>query len=133
MLYPAAWEPSGRGLPVPGADRGGADGAGPAAQTSSPTGWPCSCRASRRGPPALFTPAVVSDAADGHVAHLHGLNASRAWGWRRLAESLPGGDPRVGRAERRRAPTRRRRSRTWSGDDYMVEHWLAAYAVLMLS
>ncbi len=84
-------------------------------------------------PSALFTPAVVSDSSDGQIAHLHGLNASRAWCWRRLAEELPDDDPRTGAAL----------SSMWrhadaalphvTGDDYMVEHWLAAYAVLLLS
>ena len=49
-------------------------------------------------PAALFTPAVVSDVSDGQIAHLHGLNASRAWCWRRLAESLSAGDPRAAAA-----------------------------------
>src|ERR1039458_2743485 len=34
-------------------------------------------------PASLFTPAIVSDAADGQIAHLHGLNLSRAWCWSR--------------------------------------------------
>ena len=51
-------------------------------------------------PAALFTPAVVTDSSDGYIAHLRGLNLSRAWCWRRLAESLPAGDPRVPVCER---------------------------------
>jgi TctA family transporter len=84
-------------------------------------------------PRALFTPAVVSDARDGHIAHLHGLNASRAWCWRRLAEALPPDDPRVGAA--RDAMVRHAAAALPHavGDDYMVDHWLAAYAVLLLS
>jgi len=84
-------------------------------------------------PAALFTPALVSDSSDGQIAHLHGLNASRAWCWRRLAESLPAGDPRIDRAL---AAARRHAEAALPhvvGDDYMVEHWLAAYAVLLLS
>jgi len=84
-------------------------------------------------PATLFTPAVVSDPADGQIAHLHGLNASRAWCWRRIAESLPAGDPRVARAV---AAARTHAGAALPhvvGDDYMVEHWLACYAVLMLS
>ena len=46
-------------------------------------------------PTALFTPAVVTDSSDGYIAHLRGLNLSRAWCWRRLAETLPADDPRV--------------------------------------
>jgi hypothetical protein len=87
-----------------------------------------------RGEPAtLFTPAIVSDPTDGHIAHLHGLNASRAWCWRRLAQALPDGDPRAlaaGRAARVHAEAALPHV---VGGDYMIEHWLAAYAVLMLT
>jgi Protein of unknown function (DUF2891) len=84
-------------------------------------------------PPALFTPAVVSDSSDGLIAHLHGLNASRAWCWRRLTESLPDGDPRVGPALQAARAHAEAALPHVIGDDYMVEHWLAAYAVLLLS
>ncbi len=84
-------------------------------------------------PAAIFTPAEVSDSADGHIAHLHGLNMSRAWCWRRLAESLPPGDPRIEPAVA--AATRHADAALPHvvGDHYMVEHWLAAYAVLLLT
>jgi hypothetical protein len=84
-------------------------------------------------PTSLFTPAVVSDASDGQIAHLHGLNASRAYCWRRIAESLPEGDLRIEPAV---AAARQHLAAALPhvvGDDYMVEHWLAAYAVLALS
>jgi Protein of unknown function (DUF2891) len=84
-------------------------------------------------PATLFTPAVVSDASDGQIAHLHGLNASRAYCWRRIAESLPDGDARIGPAL---ATARTHLDAALPhviGDDYMVEHWLAVYAVLALS
>jgi hypothetical protein len=84
-------------------------------------------------PAALFTPAVVSDASDGQIAHLHGLNASRAWCWRRLAEALPDGDPRVERALATARVHAEAALPHVAGDDYMVEHWLAAYAVLLLT
>ena len=76
---------------------------------------------------------MVSDPSDGQIAHLHGLNASRAWCWRRIAESLPAGDPRV---EPALAAARRHADAALPhvvGDHYMVEHWLAAYAVLLLT
>jgi hypothetical protein len=84
-------------------------------------------------PAALFTPAIVSDSSDGQIAHLHGLNLSRAWCWRRLAETLPADDPRV--------PVCVAAGRTHAeaalphvvADDYMVTHWLVAYAVLLFS
>ena len=84
-------------------------------------------------PATLFTPAVVSDASDGQIAHLHGLNASRAYCWRRIAEALPDGDARIGPAL---AAARTHLDAALPhviGVDYMVEHWLAVYAVLALS
>jgi hypothetical protein len=87
-----------------------------------------------RGEPAsLLRPVIVSDSSDGQIAHLHGLNASRAWCWRRLAETLPAGDSRIRTAV---AAARAHADAALPhvvGDDYAVEHWLAAYAVLMLS
>jgi hypothetical protein len=84
-------------------------------------------------PASLFTPAVVSDSSDGQIAHLHGLNLSRAWCWRRLAETLPADDPRVPvcvAAARIHAEVSLPHVVT---DHYMVTHWLAAYAVLLFS
>src|SRR5262249_30611681 len=84
-------------------------------------------------PTALFTPAVVSDASDPQIAHLHGLNASRAWCWRRIAEHLPADDPRSARAWEAADIHAEAARPNVAGEDYMVEHWLACYAVLMLS
>lgn len=86
-----------------------------------------------RKPATLFTPATVSDASEGQIAHLHGLNASRAWCWRRLAETLPAGDARVGVAIDAARTHLAAALPQVTGSDYMVEHWLAAYAVLALS
>jgi Protein of unknown function (DUF2891) len=84
-------------------------------------------------PTGLFAPAVVSDPTDGYIAHLHGLNLSRAWCFRRLAAALPASDPRVpemlAAAERHAAASLDEAV----GSDYAVEHWLVAYAVLYLS
>ena len=84
-------------------------------------------------PTAILTPAEVSDPTDGQIAHLHGLNISRAWAWMVLANALPDEDPR-------RAPmhdTAERHAATSMpfvlGSDYAVEHWLAVYATLLLS
>jgi Protein of unknown function (DUF2891) len=84
-------------------------------------------------PATLFTPAVVSDASDGQIAHLHGLNASRAYCWRRIAESLPDGDLRIEPALTAAREHLASALPHVVGDHYMVEHWLAAYAVLALS
>jgi hypothetical protein len=84
-------------------------------------------------PASLFTPVAVPDDADGYVAHLHGLNASRAWCWRRLAETLPDGDPRVAAVVSAARAHAKAALPYVTGDDYMIGHWLASYAVLMLS
>jgi Protein of unknown function (DUF2891) len=84
-------------------------------------------------PAALFTPAEVSDPTDGHIAHLHGLNLSRAWCWRRLAEALPAGDERIGPMRAAAARHADVALPHTAGSHYMVEHWLAAYAVLLLT
>ncbi len=75
----------------------------------------------------------MSDASDGQIAHLHGLNLSRAWCWRRIAEALPPGDPRVAVAAATAGVHAAAGLPYVVGGDYMVEHWLAAYAVLLLS
>ena len=86
-----------------------------------------------RDPGPLFKPVVVSDSSDGQVGHLHGLNASRAWCWRRIAETLPDGDRRI-EAAVGAARTHAQATLPYVvGDDYAVEHWLVAYAVLMMS
>lgn len=84
-------------------------------------------------PASLFTPAVVSDATDGQIAHLHGLNASRAWCWRRIAGVLPAGDSRTGPALAAARAHAQAALPHVVGGDYIVEHWLACYAVLLLS
>jgi hypothetical protein len=84
-------------------------------------------------PATLFTPAIVSDSTDGYFAHLHGLNLSRAWCWRRLAAALGTADPRTAAmldaAERHTDAALAHAA----GSHYMVEHWLACYAVLLLT
>jgi hypothetical protein len=80
----------------------------------------------------LLTPAVVSDASDGQTAHLHGLNLSRAWCLGRLAAALPADDARVPLLRASAAEHAAAAMPHVSGSDYMVEHWLAAYALLHL-
>ena len=132
-IYPAAWEPSGHDFLSPALCE--AELMARILPESEFGFWLSMFLPGIAGgePAALFTPAVVSDPADGQIAHLHGLNASRAWCWRRIAESLPAGDPRIGPAV---AAARTHAGAALPhviGDDYTVEHWLACYAVLMLS
>jgi hypothetical protein len=131
--YPAAWEPSGSDFLSPALTE-----AQLMAHLLGPAEFPAwlerflpGIAASR--PEALFTPAIVSDASDGQIAHLHGLNLSRAACWWHIADALPDGDPRV--AVAREAAERHAEAAMphVAGDDYMVEHWLVTYAVLFLT
>lgn len=87
----------------------------------------------RSQPTTLFTPATVSDPTDGQGSHLHGLNLSRAWCFRLIGEALPVDDRR--RPILRDAVERHADAALGevAGSHYMVEHWLAAYALLYLS
>lgn len=90
-------------------------------------------RLSSGEPKSLFEPAVVSDASDGQLAHLHGLNLYRAFVWRHLCELLPVEDPRKPHLEAGIEAHAEASLSAVTGSDYMVEHWLAAYAMLYLS
>ncbi len=84
-------------------------------------------------PKSLFEPAFVSDSADGQQAHLHGLNLYRAFVWKHLHAILPANDPRRPHLEAGIEAHTRASLGAVTGSDYMVEHWLAAYAMLYLS
>lgn len=84
-----------------------------------------------REPATLFTPAIVSDRSDGKIAHLDGLNLSRAWCWRSIAQSWSTSDPRRGVAQQA-ASDHLGASLPHVAGDYMGEHWLATFALLAL-
>lgn len=84
-------------------------------------------------PAALFTPVSVIDPSDGLIAHLHGLNLHRAWCWHRIAHALPTSDDRIPTMlDTARAHTHASLAQA-IGSHYAVEHWLAYYALLLLS
>ena len=82
-------------------------------------------------PEALFSPARVSDRGDGKIAHLDGLNLSRAWCWRGIAWAVADNSPlrRVAEAASERHLAA---SLPHVTGDYMGEHWLASFALLAL-
>jgi hypothetical protein len=82
-------------------------------------------------PEALFAPVSVSDRSDGKIAHLDGLNLSRAWCWRSLATALPASDTRRLMMEQA-AELHLAAGLPHVTGDYMGEHWLASFAVLAL-
>lgn len=88
-------------------------------------------RLALRKPAALFTPARVSDRTDGKIAHLDGLNLSRAWCFRGIASALAEDDPARALCLEA-AETHFASALAHVSGDYMGEHWLATFAVLAL-
>jgi hypothetical protein len=88
-------------------------------------------RVAARQPATLFVPVSVSDRSDGKIAHLDGLNLSRAWCWRSIAAALREDDPRraiaLDSADRHLAA-----GLPHVAGEYAGEHWLATYALLAL-
>jgi hypothetical protein len=84
-------------------------------------------------PNSLLMPATVSDRSDPKLVHLDGLNLSRAWCMRSIAAALPPNDPaRKILAQAADAHAKDALVHVASGD-YAGEHWLASFAVYMLS
>jgi hypothetical protein len=89
-------------------------------------------RADQLQPAALFTPAVSPDRSDGKMAHLDGVNLSRAWCWREVAAALPM-DHSVRPIAEHAARTHLAAALPHVAGDYMGEHWLASFALLALT
>ncbi|HEU4821389.1 MAG TPA: DUF2891 family protein, partial [Qipengyuania sp.] len=86
-------------------------------------------RLAERQPATLFTPAIVSDRSDGKIAHLDGLNLSRAWCWRSIAPLLPEREAAVAVSA---ADLHLETALPHVAGDYMGEHWLASFALLAM-
>ena len=77
--------------------------------------------------------AVVTDREDGKLAHIDGLNLSRAWMLEGIAQGLPGNDPR------REALLAAAAAHAESGlegvtdEFYAGSHWLASFATYLYS
>ena len=86
-------------------------------------------RLAERMPATLFEPAFVSDRSDGKIAHLDGLNLSRAWCWREIARLLPTSEREVAEEA---ANEHLAAALPHVAGDYMGEHWLASFALMAL-
>ena len=84
----------------------------------------------KREPRTLFIPATVSDRSDGKIAHLDGLNLSRAWCMKRLASAVDGDVLKT--ILRETAERHIVTALPHVAGDYMGEHWLATYALMAL-
>jgi len=88
---------------------------------------------SKGGPAALVQPAIVTDRTDPKLVHLDGLNLSRAWCMHSIAAALPADDPaRKVLASAAEKHATAALAHVASGD-YAGEHWLASFAVFLLS
>ncbi|QKR98999.1 DUF2891 domain-containing protein [Sphingomonas sp. CL5.1] len=85
-------------------------------------------RLAAREPATLFSPAIVSDRSDGKIAHLDGLNLSRAWAFRAIADASDQPANLRDAADRHLAA-----ALDEVAGDYMGEHWLASFALLALT
>ncbi len=80
----------------------------------------------------ILTPAEVSDVTDGYIVHLAGLDLSRAWCMRGIANALPKGDPRGERLLKSSDAHAATGFRYVFSGHYEGEHWLASFAIYLL-
>lgn len=81
----------------------------------------------------LLSPATVADRTDPKIVHLDGLNLSRAWCMRHIASALPSSDPVRGVLSRSATAHAKDALVHVASGDYLGEHWLASFAVYMLT
>jgi len=75
--------------------------------------------------------ATVSDRSDGKLAHLDGLNLSRAWMLEGIAAGLPENDPRRPALNAAAARHRDAGLAAVTGEHYEGGHWLGTYAIYL--
>jgi hypothetical protein len=80
-----------------------------------------------------LAPGVVTDPTDGKLAHLDGLNLSRAWMLEGIAASLPAADPRVAALRAAAAAHRESGLRAVTGEHYEGGHWLGSFATYLVT
>ena len=76
---------------------------------------------------------IVLDPSDGKLVHLDGVNLSRAWNLRNIANALPPADPRI--AALRAAADRHAEAgiANVSAEHYEGSHWLASFATYLVT
>ena len=79
---------------------------------------------------AWLTPLVPSDRSDARLAHIDGLNLTRAWCWRQLLDAMPDAlhAPVREAIDAHRAESLPHAAR----GHYVGTHWLASFALLAL-
>jgi hypothetical protein len=87
----------------------------------------------RDGRAGWLAPGVVTDRADPKLAHIDGLNLSRAWMLERIACALPATDSRVKALRAAAAKHRDAALPAVTGEHYEGGHWLGTFAVYLTS
>jgi len=83
----------------------------------------------RDGSTAWLPPGEVTDRTDPKLAHLDGLNLSRAWMLEGIARGLPDGDRRLPALRATAAAHRRVSLPAVTGEHYVGSHWLGTFAL----
>ncbi|HET7433160.1 MAG TPA: DUF2891 domain-containing protein [Thermoanaerobaculia bacterium] len=78
-------------------------------------------------------PAVVTDPSDPKLAHLDGLNLSRAWMLEGIASGLPEGDPRIETMLASADSHRKAGLASVTGEHYEGGHWLGSFATYLVT
>ena len=86
-----------------------------------------------RRAPAWLEPGVVTDRSDPKLAHIDGLNLSRAWMLEGMANGLPPGDARIAALEAASARHAAAALPAVTGEYYEGGHWLGTFAVYLTS
>jgi hypothetical protein len=130
---PASWEPSGADFLSPSLEE--ADLMRRVMPPAEFRAWLARfLRGMARGEPkSLFTPAIVTDRTDPQLVHLDGVNLSRAWCMRSIAKALPADDPARKMLDESADRHAEAALRHVASGDYAGEHWLASFAVYLLS
>jgi hypothetical protein len=84
-------------------------------------------------PESLLRPAIVADRTDPQIVHLDGLNLSRAWCMNGMASALPKRYIVRSRLQKSAAQHAAESLPHVASGDYMGEHWLASFAIYLLS
>jgi len=85
----------------------------------------------RNGHREWLTPAIVTNRADPKLAHLDGLNLSRAWMLEGIAAALPPKDERIFALRNVAADHRAAALPAVTGEHYEGGHWLGTFAVYL--
>jgi hypothetical protein len=80
-----------------------------------------------------LAPGIVTDPTDPKLAHLDGLNLSRAWMLEGIAAGLPAGDRRVPALRAAAAAHRDASLPAVTGEHYEGGHWLGSFAVYLVT